>query len=83
MPAETIDGISYLTDAQGRSIAVQIDLDKHRELREDLEEAVATEQRRDEPTITYEEYRIGRGKRGSRRKSRLLSKESLGNQNGG
>ena len=57
MPPQTIEGISYLTDAQGRAIAVQIDLEKHRELWEDFEDALAAEQRKDEPTIAYEEYR--------------------------
>lgn len=57
MPAEPIEGVSYLTDAQGRAIAVQIDLDKHRELWEDFEDALIAEKRREEPTVSYDEYR--------------------------
>ena len=57
MLAKPIEGISYLTDAQGRAIAVQIDLGKHRELWEDFEDALIAERRRDEPTVPYDEYR--------------------------
>lgn len=62
MPTESIEGISRLTDAQGRAIAVQIDLETHRELWEDFEDALAAEQRRDEPTIACEEYRRRRAR---------------------
>jgi len=65
MPTEAIEGISYQTDAQGRAIAVTIDLEKHRELWEDFEDALAVQQRQSEPTIPYQEYRRRRSRRGS------------------
>lgn len=68
MPAETIEGISYLTDAQGRAIAVQIDLDQHRELWEDFEDALIAERRRGEPTVPYDEYRRSRLTRSATKK---------------
>ena len=33
-------GIRYLTDEKGRRVAVQINLDKHRELWEDIEDVL-------------------------------------------
>ncbi|MBL8210754.1 MAG: hypothetical protein JNK87_08585 [Bryobacterales bacterium] len=39
-------GIQYLTDEQGRKVAVQIDLAKHGQLWEDLQDAIVTNGRR-------------------------------------
>jgi hypothetical protein len=53
-------GIHYVTDEKGRRIAVQIDLERHRELWEDFEDALVAEERRDEATTPYEQYRSER-----------------------
>jgi hypothetical protein len=53
-------GIHYVTDENGRRIAVQIDLERHRELWEDFEDALVAEERKDEETSSYEEYRSER-----------------------
>ena len=57
MPTEPIEGVYYVTGAQGRAFAVQIDLDKHCELWEDFEDALIADKRRDEPTVSYDEFR--------------------------
>ena len=55
-------GIRFLTDEDGRKIAVQINLKTHGELWEDFYDALIAEERRGEPAIPYEEYRSGRMK---------------------
>jgi hypothetical protein len=39
---ETMNGIQYVTDEKGRKIAVQINLKKHRELWEDIEDVLVS-----------------------------------------
>ncbi len=56
-------GIQYVTDEKGRKIAVQIDLREHRELWENLQDALIPESRRKEKAIPYEKYRESRTKR--------------------
>ena len=44
-------GIKYVTDEKGRKVAVQIDLTKHRELWEDLQDVLVSRLRRREKRI--------------------------------
>jgi hypothetical protein len=44
-------GIQYVTDEKGRKVAVQIDLTKHRELWEDLQDVLVSRSRRREKRI--------------------------------
>ncbi len=44
-------GIRYLTDEKGRRVAVQINLDKHRELWEDIEDVLVSRSRESEKRI--------------------------------
>jgi hypothetical protein len=46
-----MSGIQFVTDAQGRRVAVQIDLKKHRELWEDIEDLLVSRSRRSEKRI--------------------------------
>jgi len=43
-----------VTDAKGRKVAVQIDLKKHRELWEDIEDVLVSRSRRHEKRIPLE-----------------------------
>jgi len=47
-------GIQYVTDEQGRKIAVQIDLREHAELWEEIEDVLVSESRRGEERIPLE-----------------------------
>jgi len=49
-----MNGIQYLTDARGRRVAVQIDLKKHRELWEDVEDVLVSRARRSEKRVPLE-----------------------------
>ena len=49
-----MQGIHFVTDSQGRKIAVQIDLDQHGELWEDFYDALTLDERRDEPRESFE-----------------------------
>jgi hypothetical protein len=44
-------GIQYITDAKGRKVAVQIDLTKHGELWEDIQDVLVSRSRRHEKRI--------------------------------
>lgn len=62
-------GIQYVTDENGQKIAVQIDLAIHgdavRDFLEDLDDIRIIEERRDDPTVPYEDVRarlIAKGK---------------------
>ena len=44
-------GIQYVTDEKGREVAVQIDLSKHRELWEDLQDVLVSRSRQREKRI--------------------------------
>jgi hypothetical protein len=46
-----VTGIQYVTDEKGRKVAVQIDLSKHRELWEDLQDVVVSRSRQREKRI--------------------------------
>jgi RNase adaptor protein for sRNA GlmZ degradation len=58
-------GIQYVTDEEGRKVAVQIDLREHAELWEEIEDVLVSESRRNEKDIPLEEVEaklIRRGK---------------------
>ena len=50
-------GIQYVTDEKGRKLAVQIDLKKHRELWEDIEDVLVSRARRHERRIPLEKVK--------------------------
>ncbi len=52
-------GIQYVTDEKGRKVAVQIDLKKHRELWEDIEDVLFSRSRRHEKRIPLEKVKAG------------------------
>ncbi len=56
-------GIQYVTDEKGRKVAVQIDLKKHRELWEDIEDVLVSRSRRNEKRIPLEKVKAGLIKR--------------------
>lgn len=51
---EAMNGIQYVTDEKGRKVAVQIDLKKHRELWEEIEDVLVSRSRRHEKRIPLE-----------------------------
>jgi len=52
-------GIQYVTDAKGRKVAVQIDLKKHRELWEDIQDVLVSRSRRHEKRIPLDKVKAG------------------------
>ena len=52
-------GIQYLTDEKGHKVAVQIDLKKHRELWQDIEDVLVSRSRRHEKRIPLEKVKAG------------------------
>lgn len=54
-----MSGIQYLTDEKGRKVAVQIDLKKHRELWEDIQDVLVSRSRRHEKRIPLEKVKAG------------------------
>jgi hypothetical protein len=54
-----MSGIQYVTDERGRKVAVQIDLKKHRELWEDIEDVLVSRSRRHEKRIPLEKVKAG------------------------
>ncbi len=58
-----MNGIQYVTDDQGRRVAVQIDLKKHKSLWADFYDSLLCESRRKEKSIPYERYRARRLKK--------------------
>ena len=60
-------GIQFVTDENGRKVAVQIDLKKHGAIWQDLQDGLISESRRKEKTVPYEKYRASRLKRASPR----------------
>ena len=51
-----INGIQFVTDAQGRKVAVQLDLKEWGELWEDIYDNIVADARKVEPTIPLEEF---------------------------
>ena len=56
---EIMTGIQYVTDEKGRKVAVQIDLKKHRELWEDIEDVLVSRSRRHEKRIPLDKVKAG------------------------
>jgi hypothetical protein len=54
-----MSGIQYVTDEKGRKVAVQIDLKKHRELWEDIQDVLISRSRRHEKRIPLEKVKAG------------------------
>jgi hypothetical protein len=52
-------GIQYVTDEKGRKVAVQINLKKHRELWEDIEDVLVSRSRRHERRIPLDKVKAG------------------------
>jgi hypothetical protein len=50
-------GIQYVTDENGRKIAVQIDLKKHAELWQDIEDVLISRSRRHEKRIPLDKVK--------------------------
>ena len=50
-------GIQYITNDKGEKTAAVIDLKKHGELMEDFLDLLVCEQRKDEPTIPWEQVK--------------------------
>jgi hypothetical protein len=61
-----MDGIHYISDDQGRKVAVQIDLREHAALWEEIEDVLISESRRSEPGIPLEEVEAKLTQRGKR-----------------
>ncbi len=57
-------GIQYVTDEEGRKIAVQIDLREHAELWEEIEDVLVSESRRNEESIPIEQVEAKLTRRG-------------------
>ncbi len=57
-------GIQFVTDEKGRKVAVQLDLKKHRELREDIEDVLVSRSRKNEKRVPLEKVKAGLVKRG-------------------
>ncbi|HEY1947042.1 MAG TPA: hypothetical protein VGG97_08555 [Bryobacteraceae bacterium] len=60
-------GIQFVTDEKGRKVAVQIDLKKHRDLWENIENVLISRSRRNEKRIPLEQVRAGLVKSGKLR----------------
>ena len=54
-----MSGIRYVTHEKGRKVAVQIDLTKHRELWEDLQDVLVSQSRRHEKRISLDKVKAG------------------------
>jgi hypothetical protein len=54
-----MSGIQYVTDEKGRKVGVLIDLKKHRELWEDIEDVLVSRSRRQERQIPLEKVKAG------------------------
>ncbi len=59
-----MNGIQYVTDEKGRKLAVLIDLRKHRELWEDLQDVLVSRSRRHEKRIPLEKVKASLVKAG-------------------
>jgi hypothetical protein len=51
-----VRGIQFVTDAEGRRVAVQLDLKDWGELWEDIYDNILADSRKDEPTMPLEEF---------------------------
>jgi hypothetical protein len=51
-----VRGIQFVTDAEGRKVAVQLDLKEWGELWEDIYDNIVADSRKGEPTMPLEEF---------------------------
>jgi hypothetical protein len=56
---KVMTGIQYVTDEKGRKVAVQLDLKKHRELWEDIQDVLVSRSRRHEKRIPLDKVKAG------------------------
>jgi hypothetical protein len=56
---EAMSGIQFVTDEKGRKVAVQIDLKKHGELWEDIQDVLVSRSRRHEKRIPLAKVKEG------------------------
>ena len=56
---EAMTGIQYVTDDKGRKVAVQIDLEKHHELWQDIEDVLVSRSRQSERRIPLDKVKAG------------------------
>jgi hypothetical protein len=63
-----LQGIRYVTDEKGKKVAVQLDLEKHGELWEDIQDGLVAEARRSEESVPWEEVKSGLIKSGKLKK---------------
>jgi hypothetical protein len=54
-----MSGIQYVTDEKGRKVAVQIDLKKHRQLWDEIEDVLVSRSRRNEKRIPLAKVKAG------------------------
>ena len=54
-----MNGVQFVTDEKGRKVAVQLDLKKHRELWEDIEEVLVSRSRRHGKRIPLAKVKAG------------------------
>ncbi len=59
-----MSGIHFVTDEKGRKVAVQIDLKKHRELWQDIEDLFVSRSRKHEKRIPLEKVKARLAKNG-------------------
>jgi hypothetical protein len=57
-------GVQFVTDENGRKVAVQLDLKKHRDLWEDIEDVLVSRSRRHEKRIPLAQVKTNLIKRG-------------------
>ena len=63
-----MEGIKFVTDANGKKVAVQLDLEKHGDLWEDIQDGLVAEGRRHEKGIPFEEVKASLVKSGKLKK---------------
>jgi len=62
-----MNGIQFLTDDKGKRTAAVIDIKKHKELWEDIEDVLVSQSRRHEKRIPFEKVKAGLIKSGKLR----------------
>jgi len=60
-------GIQFVTDEKGRKIAVQIDLKKHKQLWQDIEDVLISRSRRNEKRVSLSKVKAALVKSGKLR----------------
>jgi len=54
---KSVPGIQFITDTSGNPTAVQIDLKRYARLWEDIYDGIIGEQRKSEPTVSWDEVK--------------------------